>query len=81
MPAMRLKAWRALLSCVIPREFVMDLLGAYRHGRFCPARWLVWMANWGLSLSGAPVAFEPRGRFQGGALRAATHTRPCRVAQ
>lgn len=43
----------------------MDLLGAYRHGRFCPARWLVWMANWGLSLSGAPVAFEPRGRFQG----------------
>jgi len=58
----------------------MDLLGAYRHGRFCPARWLVWMANWGLSLSGAPVAFEPRGRIQGYPLRRERHTIRCRVA-
>ena len=39
--------------------------GALRHGRYCPARWVVWLANYGLCLAGGPVAFEPRGRLIG----------------
>ncbi len=37
-----------------------------RQCPFRPACWLVWLANYGLALSGTPMAFEPRGRLFGG---------------
>jgi hypothetical protein len=47
----------------------MSLPGTYRYGRYCPAPVLMFFANWGLSLSGAPVAFSATHRVAGCPLR------------
>lgn len=44
-------------------------MATVRVSRGCPFRpacWLVWLANYGLALSGTPMAFDPRGRLFGG---------------
>ncbi|WP_161776253.1 hypothetical protein [Polycyclovorans algicola] len=52
----------------------MRLPGTTRYGRYCPSQWLMHLANWGLSLAGAPVAFTATHRVAGCPLRRLVET-------